>query len=714
LHLKQNSLSHTLAKHFSDTVDPSNLTIQVKARSAGGWVAFGVSPRGGMLGADMCVLTVDSQHGNTSFSLSDQFAATKEAAPRRDTDRGGTDDWQLLHVRAEGDTITFSARRALQTKDVFNDVDILFSGRNNFVWALGPALSTTPAFATPFKRHVRSGHFEFDFAVSAQRPSSPLDMAAAASASASSTTPATTPPTMSTPSLGLRQLSTAQAHVFATEAREDAAHVSGGETVYKYMQLPLPAWPRRGNGRDGEADIAAPAFHAFRFEPLVDAANARSGPGGGHIVHRMTVYECTGSGTTDDTPAASSSTLSSSTLTSSLPSDCASPLWVWTPGASAFQLPSDVGVPLSGGDTRSVRRAFVELHYEIDASASFVDSSGVRVWYTDRLRPHDAGVIELGVPTAELSLPVGKKAFSLTAVCRVHGDTDADAATVALAGVTFFASHLHMHARGRRMWTAVRQKTMPSDAAAAVKSTASGGSGGGDIAAIVGVTDYFDPLFQPTTLEQHRHKLNAGDVISTRCVYDTTGFHPFTAAATTAAASSAAGDANESAVKGGSTDARILGGTSRHAEMCVNLAMYYPRISTKPRVGKTSSCFDSTFPLDSFNSAAPQYVGMNTVDRSPPPAATIVRSGVSAEDVAAALGRGWKKTGNDGGGGNDDDASSAAAQKGGDHSLLFSAARLIAICMLWYRLVILRRQLQARRDSAQTVRTAAEEEVQEA
>lgn len=48
----------------------------------------------------------------------------------------------------------------------------------------------------------------------------------------------------------------------------------------------------------------------------------------------------------------------------------------------------------------------------------WVDSSGIRLWYTSHLRQYDAGVMELGLEYSDkMAIPPGQNAFTLTGYC---------------------------------------------------------------------------------------------------------------------------------------------------------------------------------------------------------------------------------------------------------------------------------------------------------
>lgn len=58
--------------------------------------------------------------------------------------------------------------------------------------------------------------------------------------------------------------------------------------------------------------------------------------------------------------------------------------------------------------------SFIIFH----SNADLVDSSGVRIHYTDRLRENDIGILEVGLEyTDKMAIPPGQEAFDLTGYC---------------------------------------------------------------------------------------------------------------------------------------------------------------------------------------------------------------------------------------------------------------------------------------------------------
>ena len=71
-----------------------------------------------------------------------------------------------------------------------------------------------------------------------------------------------------------------------------------------------------------------------------------------------------------------------------------SDVYAWAPGASEMELPDDVGF-LFGNASGGFTSVLVQTHYDNpNGDAGKVDSSGVRVYYTEELRPIEMGVSE--------------------------------------------------------------------------------------------------------------------------------------------------------------------------------------------------------------------------------------------------------------------------------------------------------------------------------
>uniref|UniRef100_A0A7S1YDW0 DOMON domain-containing protein n=1 Tax=Sexangularia sp. CB-2014 TaxID=1486929 RepID=A0A7S1YDW0_9EUKA len=118
----------------------------------------------------------------------------------------------------------------------------------------------------------------------------------------------------------------------------------------------------------------------------------------------------------------------------------------WASGSSPMVTPDACGYRLGEDGYSSLE---METHYDNarKVNVGTVDRSGIRVYLTKDLRPHDCGVLSLGDPAIMLeyiepTLPAGllQSEFSCPSWCVPYN-------------VTIFSSFLHMHDVGKRMWT---------------------------------------------------------------------------------------------------------------------------------------------------------------------------------------------------------------------------------------------------------------------
>ena len=77
----------------------------------------------------------------------------------------------------------------------------------------------------------------------------------------------------------------------------------------------------------------------------------------------------------------------------------------------------EAGLALGGPEFN--RYVMLEVHYNNPGRrADWVDSSGLRLRYTAKLRQYDAGVIELGLEyTDKMAIPPAQPAYTLTGYC---------------------------------------------------------------------------------------------------------------------------------------------------------------------------------------------------------------------------------------------------------------------------------------------------------
>ncbi|XP_059162618.1 dopamine beta-hydroxylase-like [Physella acuta] len=276
--------------------------------------------------------------------------------------------------------------------------------------------------------------------------------------------------------------------------------VPGEETTYWWHTTLLP-------------DIPQP-HHIIQYEGIISE-------GSEDLVHHMEVFHCeltrgeripyyNGPGLAEDKPEGLDV--------------CRKVIGAWAMGAEAMVYPQEAGVPI-GGKGYS-RFALLEVHYNNPRRMKGrMDKSGLRFHVTSQLRQYDAGIMELGLEyTNKMAVPPGQAVFQLTGYC-VHACTRVG---LPAQGIHVFASQLHTHLTGRRVYTRhVR---------------------GGVELAELNRDNHYSPHFQEIRrLWETVHVLPGDDLITT-CEYDTR-----------------------------SRKHATVGGFSITDEMCLNYIHYYPR-----------------------------------------------------------------------------------------------------------------------------------------
>lgn len=111
----------------------------------------------------------------------------------------------------------------------------------------------------------------------------------------------------------------------------------------------------------------------------------------------------------------------------------------WAPGANAYELPAEAGIPISPGTTHYA----VQLHYNnANNLPDQEDNSGFDVCSTEELRPNDAGVLAFG----SVNIDIPPRSRLTTVSCDYKFDERFD-------GATFFSVSPHMHKAGLSIGT---------------------------------------------------------------------------------------------------------------------------------------------------------------------------------------------------------------------------------------------------------------------
>jgi dopamine beta-monooxygenase len=261
--------------------------------------------------------------------------------------------------------------------------------------------------------------------------------------------------------------------------------------------------------------------HIIAFESVISKESAG-------IVHHMELFHCVSD------PSENMTAFSGQCTSEAKPAgivQCRKVVAAWAMGASRFIYPEHVGGVIGGKDYSQY--LVLEIHYDNpDLRSSIVDSSGMRVFYQggggpddEPLRKYDAGILEIGLEyNPKNSIPPGLKEFYL------HGFCFGQCTRAAFApsnGITVFASQLHTHLTGRRVWTSLVRD--------------------GRVAQILNSDNHYDQMFQEIRLLSEPMRVRPGDSLVHTCVYNTESRQNMT-----------------------------LGGYSIRDEMCVNYMHYYP------------------------------------------------------------------------------------------------------------------------------------------
>ena len=155
-----------------------------------------------------------------------------------------------------------------------------------------------------------------------------------------------------------------------------------------------------------------------------------------------------------------------------------------------------------------------------------VDSSGIQIHLTEKLRKYEAGIMELGlIYNNWMAIPPGQKSFVLQGYCAPQ----CTAMGLERGGILVFGSQLHTHGAGRRVSTQVV------------------GPGRSEI---LNEDPHYSTHFQEIRTLQHPVRVLPGDSLVTTCTYNTAARNNIT-----------------------------LGGFGFSEEMCVNYIHYYPRVN---------------------------------------------------------------------------------------------------------------------------------------
>ncbi|GAB6033666.1 hypothetical protein CHUAL_013726 [Chamberlinius hualienensis] len=254
--------------------------------------------------------------------------------------------------------------------------------------------------------------------------------------------------------------------------------------------------------------------HIIQFEAVIVEGNEG-------LVHHMEVFHCEvefGKQVPLYSGPCDGSSRPQSTQT------CKKVIAAWAMGAQPFVYPKEAGLPI-GGPTYSPY-VMLEVHYNNpELRNDYVDSSGIKFYYTSQLRPNDAAVLEIGLEYSnKMAIPPQQKAFSLSGHCII----ECTEVALPVSGIVLFAAQLHTHSSGKQVYVKHYR--------------------GGMELCEMARDDHYSPHFQEIRTLRNRVLLLPGDALVATCAYDTSQRTNIT-----------------------------LGGFSISDEMCVSYIHYFPK-----------------------------------------------------------------------------------------------------------------------------------------
>jgi dopamine beta-monooxygenase len=370
-----------------------------------GWVAVGLSESGSMRGADLAILQFDERGVN--FDLGDYFSEDY-AIPVREPDN--FQDWKLTSsVYQNGTHVAFQFERNLLTCD---DKDFVFDPKPKYV-----------VYATGY-----SGTLSYHGSSLESRGSVEVRFFTNDGDNSNGGT--------LTLEEQLEHLETQDPSSQIYEFAMPNLTVPPASTSYFCLPLKL--------NTSGTVQSGA-QYHITKWigVPRSD------------LIHHMFVYRCP---------------MHAIQTEYGVPYECDSkppqcdPYIAWGLGQGMANLPSNVGIPLgdekcstpqviaengySFTDPDCFAYFLVEFHYNNPSMiAGQADISGLKVLITTQLRKYDMGVFTIGPAFPLIQIPPSQQAIQFNTECPVSCTS-----RFPEGGVNVFASQLHMHILGRKIW----------------------------------------------------------------------------------------------------------------------------------------------------------------------------------------------------------------------------------------------------------------------
>ncbi|KAF2880698.1 hypothetical protein ILUMI_25476, partial [Ignelater luminosus] len=201
---------------------------------------------------------------------------------------------------------------------------------------------------------------------------------------------------------------------------------------------------------------------------------------------------------------------------------CLTPLVAWAVGSRGENIPKHVGLPLA---SKSPSYYMLEVHFDNPSMKRVVDTSGLRLHYTHKLRSNEGGFLVAGVTISPLHLvPPQQPEYKSGGYCSM----DCTREVLPRDGINVVSVLLHSHLAGRKL----KLRHIRGDRELAP----------------IAQDDHYDFNYQQARSLWQEVKILPGDGLITECTYSTLNRKKPT-----------------------------LGGYSTREEMCLAFVLHYPR-----------------------------------------------------------------------------------------------------------------------------------------
>lgn len=515
-------------------VAEDTLTVGIEARTEG-YVGFGISElaSASMPGADILIAYFDQKSEN--IVLKDTYALGK-SNPIEDESQ----DWELIGGKLVDGITIFAATRKLNTGDA-QDREVFINQAVPVIVATGPMYSGRWSYHSPTKRRSSFIHFGskayqlanahldslkndpdveyfefFNDHLITDEPTQYVDIFT------HERDPSTLPDFVKTRRVCKdrddlqdndgKNISCASIAIIgqslAKEGQDKCDSDFGGTSLRNALICPETC----GECSEDSGGTTKPeefeAVHIIAWEPLIQEDTKQG-------VHHFVVY-----GVSD--------TVQASTYAH----------YTWASGTGPNFTPDACGFKMSPKGLTGLQ---INTHYDnsVGALTGKRDRSGVRVYYTKKLRQHNCGLLQVGdgiLRDTGLQFPKGTSRTTYhcpSSFSQSLGDTV----------LNVFDTLLHMHSIGKRMWTTLHTT---NDA-------------GEKVSRKIARNDYFDEAFTIAVPAQSV-QIKAGDAFTTTCVHN-------------------------------SPDGSHRYGPASDEEMCINFIRYYPEVEDFNYCGRATERF---------------------------------------------------------------------------------------------------------------------------